>query len=772
MSRSADFFDAPEYMWRTVEPTLFKAMSTGHSPFHPLYVFFSYLIYKSGLTFGSTLTATILPSVILGSFSVVLVFLLIKNLFNSKIAWICTVLYGLLPFVFISQITALVDPTEHFFYFLSLYLLVLALEKHRQEYLLALLAGLSFGLAAFAHTQVAFWALGLISVLIIKNDDWQKANIKKIFFKIVLFCLGGSVFLFAYLQILVSASSREHLNVYNYKDALKLMLFDNTGERNPLVVTRFLRQFATVATSLVLVSSLIGFILMLKDKLYKQATALVLWFLPGAAITSTYIYENLHGRAMIIALVPVLVFVSYFILRVRLKFAAIIFALILAQILIILIPQLYLYHFVVSPNQNLSDLQRNSKPDGLFISSNVTRTLSAYNGSFVSLGDLGSGQAQKLVETTLSQNKPAYVSSDALRMPLRRFDGHFYDIRSTEINGATGHPSLLFGLLNNYDLVLDNFSNLYPQQVYRIYQSAPDTATSDALAHLDKESIVFGQILSNGKPVSSAAVNQYNPVFCKVPNEDQTRLDAAFCLSRYFTGFEEATDWTYTGKDGKFYLPVKDDNFNLVIGPSSTNTRSDDLGTQFAVQEPLSFVGQEIGVFTELSQLQDSINSLSSSYYVFAERSNEKNTYILFRVDFSLPKSGKIEARDLSGEIGEIIKDNSIGEEVRSNVKTATGGFLSSGPYVNLPKGEYQIDFSVRSKVKEGTPNLNFDVFSSDTGKTYVEKNVSVSSLKSDQYQTVSLIFSLSASTNLIEFRLKTGGDTETYLNFIELKNK
>jgi len=84
--------------------------------------------------------------------------LLTKNLFGRKVAALSSIIFALLPFVYSSQLTILVDPTMHGFYFASLYLFALSLDKEgRGSLALASLAGLALAGAAFTHTSIAFW---------------------------------------------------------------------------------------------------------------------------------------------------------------------------------------------------------------------------------------------------------------------------------------------------------------------------------------------------------------------------------------------------------------------------------------------------------------------------------------------------------------------------------------------------------------------------------------------------------------------------------------
>jgi len=766
MSRALDFFDAPEYLWRTAEPTLVGAMSTGHPPFHPLYLFFSFIFYR--FFHFDLQMATVLPAVIFGSLSIIVVFLLVRRLFGQGIAWLVAIFYALIPFVFISQITILIDPVEHFFYFLSLLFLVFTLERRKGEYWWALLGGLALGLAAFAHTQVAFWLTGHLSVLVLKNKDWSAKNLKRLLVKVILFSLAGSVFVFLYLELLVYASS------YDYTAALRSLLLGNAGEKEAIGPIEAVRRILTVSTGIVSIFGFLGLVVLGIKKKWRELLALLIWFLPSTYLASRYIYENLHGRAMIIGLVPLLILAAYFLLSLKFWWRIAALAVLVIQLLAITTPAVWLYRFRLPQNQALAAVRSAAASGGVFVSSNISRTWNGYNGEFISFGDVGSGsgQVEKEALKALENGKGVFISGDAIRLPFRRYDGHFFDIRSVQTCESASHPTLLSGVFQKMAFVLDQASPYLGQTVYRVFDDRSGDYLSSVSNNLAQSKIIFGRVQSAGMPVSVLTVNDYADRHGITVREDITRFDAFFYLYRLIKGAGQLVDWTFTDKNGMFFLPFDNNAPKLVLASSAINTKSSDLNGSFPEQSETQINGQLVQSFDNLSELKNKLGMVNGSYYVIAQKINAADKFDLYSFSYELPKTEILEAENMSGEIGGARKDKSAsGGKIRTNTVKDEAGYLISGPYADLPAGKYQLDFVLRAK-SEFNPEalLDFDVFSESGGRTYQSKTVAAKDLKENDFTNITLQLDLAQSASNLEFRLKTPGGVSVDIDYLRLK--
>lgn len=633
LSHSPDFFDANEYIWRATLPKFIEVMTTGHPPFHPLYIFFSSIFYKTHLAESALLAAT-LPSAIFGSLSIIVLFLLIRKLFDGRIAWLVSFFYSIIPFVWISQITILVDPTEHFFYFLSLYLIVLSLRS-KTGYLWSVLAGLSFGLSFFTHTQVAFWLPGFLAILIMHPKSLISKQYLKTIYKIILFALFSGLFIIFYIHLLLVASqARGDLSFISIWAALKYLFFGNIGDRSNISIFSWANLMLIISTSLVALISFFGFLKMLIDKKFKEVAALVIFLVPSSILASSFIYENLHGRAVIIGVVPILIFTSYFLTTLKFPWRILLGAIITFELLFISLPAVSNYHRLPSANEALRKIEESSLSGGVFVATNSTRTFANYRGEFISFGDtaMDADLVEEKVKNALLKNLPVYISHDAIVHPFRHYDGQFYDLRTTSTGIEKYYPTLLGELFSDYNLNLDRIvPDGFDNASYQLNETQPNNYLDRIEQNLDRSQIVFGQLRSDKKPVSVATIELFGDSFCKTPKDDITARDFGICLIRAIGTDKRPETWTFTDKDGWFYLQKRVKIKKLVVNVSSSQMQAPDLDGIYKID------GKKIGDYKSSQDLETAIANIDGSYYVIASKNGNLLNFELYSFDFILP---------------------------------------------------------------------------------------------------------------------------------------
>ena len=87
---SPDYFDATQYLWRTNTGSLLDALSTGHAPYHPGYLFFSYYIHNIFQFFDidNLEIAATLPAIIFGSLALWFFYLLSLRMTKNYLKFI------------------------------------------------------------------------------------------------------------------------------------------------------------------------------------------------------------------------------------------------------------------------------------------------------------------------------------------------------------------------------------------------------------------------------------------------------------------------------------------------------------------------------------------------------------------------------------------------------------------------------------------------------------------------------------------------------------
>lgn len=768
MSNSLDFFDSSEYLWRTGSASVWQAMATGHAPFHPLYVFFGYVLHNF-LKF-SEITSLELTSAITGSLGIIFLFLFIKKVFSPRVAWLSAILFSLIPFVFVSQITVLVDASEHAFYFLSLYLFLSALlGKKAKGLILALFSGLALGLAAFSHTQVAIWSLGILALPIITHKAIPKKEVIDLLLKYLLLLVGGAVFIFLYLKLLIYSNSIGwHDSTDSYDSALRYLFLGNILDRNPIELRKSLYYLVALSSSIVVLGGFLGAIkLFFSDK--RKLLYLVIWFLPFL-IGATYIYENLYGRTLIIGLVPVVILASYYLVSLK-RFRLLAIFVVILQLCILSGPVISRYKLFPAPIEHIKDTLSGLEKGGIFISSNVTKTLAnaAYDGEYVNFGDVGNGAGyvEEKIKQALADNRPIYILSDALLLPYHRYDGAFYDLRSTGVGSSSDHATVLDFLVRDYALRLvkvDDFG--FQRTVYEVLPNHPEDDIDKVQANLDNSSVVFGRVKSGDDSVSGLIVNGSSNLLCNAPRDDITRLDAGFCLLRSLSG-KRYGNWAFTDKDGWFFLQDTTSSGKIVLSSNPALTKIPKLNGQFATSGDITTDFHLAGKFSDIPELKQELAKTDSSFYVFATKENNIENYQLYTFDFSLPLSGKIRARDLGGEASELVRDKAAeSSKVRSS--TRDGGFVLAGPYITLEPGKYKLIFKTRSNLK--MDNLvKFEVSGDYARETLAEKEVTQRELVSKDYQEIELEFELQDKTEGIEFRIKVRPNSNVLVDYLEI---
>jgi len=137
----------------------------------PVWFFLADLFYK---IFGITLLTARLTSIIFSVLTILLVFLLAKELFNHKIALISASLFAISAFS-IRYMVMEMDPTFTFFFFLSAYLFIIGLLRKNK---ISILSAVFLGVAILAKALSAILIVSFFLIYLVyyvKNKD--KGNI-------------------------------------------------------------------------------------------------------------------------------------------------------------------------------------------------------------------------------------------------------------------------------------------------------------------------------------------------------------------------------------------------------------------------------------------------------------------------------------------------------------------------------------------------------------------------------------------------------------------
>lgn len=789
LNSSIDFFDSMQYVHRSNYDTLFTALSTGHAPHHPGYVFLTYLtnnflhIFK---IFDAPLAAAI-PSAVLGSLTIVVFYLFAKKIFSSKIALLASILVAITPYFWISNIAVIVDPTMIFFYILSLYLYLLFLEK--RNLIFVILSGFALGYAVWAHTQIAFWLLGFVALFFYKTSP---KDYFKVIFQSMLLLPGIFFFIYLYLYVLVNADGYA-----TYFLALKYLINGNSGDHMPLSLKPGIYNYLVIMTIFGAFLSVCGVVKMLFDRKYRELIMLLIWLIPGLILSALYLYANLYGRSSMICIFPAVLLVAYLLLSWQAKnllakiFQTILIFLVIIQLLIISLPIVYKYATEPGAFEEMAQLEKKLNPNGLLIVSNLAKTTTDYKGNSSVIWEFPQDQISSDVKKTVSNNQSVYLSQDAIMFPYFRYDGVNWETYSTDLGSEDEHKTLASSLFSKYNLILATDSKLNNKNAIFQLKAEEISETERLLTAInnlgDNQSFVFGRLIDQktGNSVSQDLINIYsnNPRFTISPERINYR-DGIYFLKKliYYQKnkkniFREPLIFTYTDLSGYFsaVLP-KHQNKELSLSASSFNLSSEDvfpkvdMDIKFSSARNNNLLPQKT-ITGETEDINEIISKISdNNYYLTLEKNGKKIKYTIYYFSYEIEMSSKLPATNLLSQAGDIvIDDSSEMKEVRHLAKQNSGLFVF-GPWINLSKGKYEIKY--RLKISSGEGDIGKLYLTYDTIISHAEKLITSSDVKENDYQDYILNIDTKEDLEGVEFKIESTGGAELYLDYISVIKK
>lgn len=782
---SADFFDATQYIRRVQEP-FWHSLTSGHPPFHPLYIALGNIFYRTMDLFGihSAGIAAALPSAVFGSLAVAVFYLFVKKIFNRKIALLSSIFIAIVPFFWIASITVLVDPTGIFFFILAIYLYWLGLESssNKKGMVFILLAGLSFGLALFTHTSFAMWTPTFFGLFLYKQMR-DGFNLKDLLFSLF-FVLGPLLIMIAYVFLLVDSGLYSTSGL-----ALKYLLLGNIGDKLPSNILGTVRNLWYESGSALLILALCGFTIMLAKK-QKQLILIIFWILP-AFIVSSYIYENLHGRAMILAIFALSMLAAYFILGVKQPWprtALIIMA--LAITLNISLPAVYTYGSKNAPNETLPDFEKKLPENSLLIGTNTMRTWNddTYIEKYERMGDVdvGTTTVRQDIKDFIANGRPVYLASDAIVFGYWRYDGQFFDIRSLSLKDKDKNfPAVPLGseLFEDYSYDLALSDPAFKKYILKL------TNEQDAAKRIEyslnnlppDQNIMLGRVVDadavGSSPLARGVIQVYSEKF-HIIKENVLARDLIYQAYRFIKREGDPLLWTITDSDGFFVIPVSEkvenERLKIINDPYTSRVKE---GSSYFVERKIidvSSLRPEEKEGLDRNELIDEIARLSPGQSFYLKRNRDKNLFDLIIFAYQAPKTKRIEAEDLANRTGQIVNEiNASGGKIRQTRMGPDVGFVTCGPYITLPSGKYRLS----AKVKINNINSDANDFGAiEAAGTFDNINFGKKKFTKDDLETfknyniTSFEFELKNETPNIELRAFATGHANLYIDYFELE--
>lgn len=786
LNGSIDFFDAFQYLWRSNTGSLKDALTTGHAPYHPGYIFFTYTVNQilKFFNINNVALAASLPSAIFGSLTVVVFFAWVEKMFKTKIALFSALILTIVPFFWISNQAILVDPTMIFFYITSLYLFYRWLDE--KNYFWLILSGFSFGYSMWAHTQIAFWALGFVGLMVYKVErkKWLMEAIRS-----SLWVIGPIFFIYLYLWLLVTSRHNP-----NYKDALIYLLTGNAGDHMPFSFLPGIRNFSIISTTFLALLSLVGIIKMIFKKT-KESFFLIIWLFSGLFISALYLYANLYGRSSMISIFPAIIAASYLLInwqpknKIVMTTKYLIMILVVVQLLFISLPIVKLYGTQPAPYQELGKIRGNLEPGGVAIISNLAKTAPGYDAKDI-VWETPKEQIDVDIKKALEGKKPIFVDSDAIRFPYYKYDGQNWEIQSTVLGGPGEHSSIMAYLYSDFNFDLIKTSKYqYKTGIYQAYKedkSVNDRLKSNIDALENGQSLIMGKVIDKNlnQPVSRLLIDVYSKNIPLSPQRINYH-DSLYYLYNLWQRkigkeFLDPINWSYTDKNGYFvtFAPENELENKLDFFATSYNLSTNDVikntGNEVkfvkAKSTDLSKDSSQLeeGVISinDLAKLSSKLEKQQTFYISIKKLPDNKIFYRYFKTEYTLEFTNSLSADLLAHLIGH---DDGHGWVVNKN----ESGFFIFGPWLSLPKGKYEVDFHVKIGDNSTQGDLGYFQITAEGKKDpLVNKKFATGDFPEiNKYKDIVLDFESQGDAG-VEFRGWSYGVSNFQIESITLKSK
>lgn len=784
-----DFFDSMQYVWRTDSGSLLDALSTGHAPFHPGYIFFTYYANNILHIFGvyNTELAATLPSLLWGSLTLLVFFAFTEKLFDTKTSILATIFASLVPYFWISNLAIIVDPTMIFFYLLSLYLYFLWIDDKKHPWYYIILSGFAFGWAMWAHTQIAFWALGFVGLIIYKIEpkEWIKYIIKSI-----PWVIGPLFFIGIYLFLLVHSQYTP-----TYVEAAKYLFLGNAGDRMPFSLLPGIRNYLIIMSVFLASLSFIGLIKLLLKKT-KLGLFLAIWLIPGLFLGALYLYANLYGRASMIAMFPGIMASAYLLTSWQpkkkfilvLKYIVIVLA--IAQLVYISFPIVGSYAQEYSAYDEMDVARKTLPPDGLIILSNLEKTLVGYEGDHAVVWEMPKDIIDEKIKKAEDAEKPIYVDMDAMRFPYYQYDGHNWEIKSTNIDPKGKDKSFVSYLYSiyNFDLALTSElgNKVGTYLAYKEDLSLEERIKSNLENTSDAQGLVFGRLYDdeNNYPISQNIVDVYSK------NEPISRQKINYNDWLYYlvnnyqksSGSEDydPLNWAYTDKGGYFITAVpKEELTNTYLTSTSHNIPLESALVGYDKTDGFKFVKP---VQKEIAQnllrsgdvSSENINQIINiipkdrGYYLTIKKTTENNYYYeLYSIDYNLDTGNTLGAELLPNEIGEITDEG-------LHTEKSGKGMLTYGPWIKFSPGSYEVYFRLKTSKNTDDEILGkLEIKSKYSEEPIVSRDLKISDFpEANEFYDIALSFDTDDVLDEVEFKTHAKGVVDLTLENIKIEKK
>lgn len=375
------FYDIPEYLEIVLGNSFWHVFYLGHFPIHPVFLGILWIFIR--------LIPVNAIAIVFGIISIFVFYKISKLIFTRDNCLLPTLVFSLLPAVYLVNTNLMVESVALTFYLISIYAFV-----SKKKILFFVSSFLMIGV----HLQSVVWLFSVFLFPFIFNINFKKKDLL-IFVKYTFLAVFAS-FIFYILLYKVSGRAiegqTEQLSVYFSSGILRMV-------RNSWL--SFIRNFGSL-TPFVLI-----YLFFRKVKLKNEKIGLSLLFILTAVVGANW-QGDFMGRRIIFAAVFIALLIYKYLAKKTFYFILYLLPIVLANLL------LYLggSPFVL----------KNIPPNEILIETHYLHPFSKYDGTILWLGS----DDLSVVDDYLDSGKRVFLTKQAITTPYRLLVGNNYHITS------------------------------------------------------------------------------------------------------------------------------------------------------------------------------------------------------------------------------------------------------------------------------------------------------------------------------------------------------
>lgn len=542
------FYDAPEYLEIILNNSFNKSLSLGHPPIHPVFIGIFWIIgnlltflFKVTLEYSGNLTA-----MVCGIISIIIFYKIAILIVKKDKAISTTIIFTLLPAVWIINTNLMVESIALMLYLLVIYCLLNYLQKNLRIF--GFFYILSSALLIGAHLEAILWLLALFSfpfLIRIKIFSARSEVIKKLF---ILTIIGIALGIFLYTLIFLCSGK-------NILSELELSFFGRIKDHYDLTKSGIIRMGRNIIISQFRAFGSLSILMVLFTLFFKRKDnnyligffiLTVVFCISGAVWTGDFMV-----RRIIFASIFIPVLISYYPKQISTT--------IIYYLVIIIFFNILLYSpFFNRTSAPLKLLQKTQEKIGigkiLIYTQYDSPFIHNYNGQI----KLIENQMNDL-SSYLDHGQEIFLDSQAVFAPYLLYTGNNLHITSLGKFGVSDSQNLF----TRYSFNLASVENV-KKRIY-LYSLTNSDETFEKRLDINRKVVDRNTRVFIGKGKTGTPVFIYSKnFFDRILRERIDYGDLLTWIWVILSDKHEPLSWTYADKNGIFVLPVPASEVNMI----------------------------------------------------------------------------------------------------------------------------------------------------------------------------------------------------------------